>query len=116
MNTHNLIALKVMLYEAVGFFITEGEVWQRGKIVTDATQMMRSRFASFQDELTNADTFQAVVPLAQEIRRSSLLNRFYLPEKRVAFHERLVAIKVMAEEGLLENVEWWRARSLSHSK
>ncbi len=111
MNTHNFEALKMFLQEAVGYFVTEGEVWQKGKVALDATQEMRARFASFQDELAHAATFYDIAILADEMRGSSTANHFYLPQKRVGFHERLVAVKVMAKEGLLENVEWWRAVS-----
>lgn len=116
MNTHNLQALKEFLHQTITLFSTEGVVYQKDKIVSDATETMRDTFVGFHDEIAHAQTFREIGRLANEARRLSLANNFFLPRKRVAFYERLVAVKVMDDEALLENVEWWRAASFQREK
>lgn len=116
MNAHNLMALKEFLHQSITLFAREAAVYQGTKIVMDATEEMRDRFVSFHDDLAHAQSFREVARIAKDARHCSLANNFFLPRKRVAYYERLVAVRVIGEEGLLENVEWWRAASLKQPR
>mgnify|MGYP001597089685 FL=1 len=116
MNIHNLAVLKEMLHQTTEFFVAKGAVYQGDKIVLDATAEMRKKFVGFHDDIAHAETFREVAKLVNDMRNNSLVNNFFLPRTYVAYYERLIAVKVMAEEGLLENVEWWRSVSFQRKK
>ncbi|OGJ67557.1 hypothetical protein A2947_02280 [Candidatus Peribacteria bacterium RIFCSPLOWO2_01_FULL_54_110] len=112
MKKNNLNTLKEFLRETTDCFSERGAVYQGPRLQTEATKQMRTTFAEFSAEIYCASSFDEIAAIACEMRMASVANNFFPPREDVSFYERLVAVKVLGEERLLDNVDWWRAASL----
>ena len=114
MNPSNLEALRRLLRETLLCLAEEGTVTDHtsSRLMWIPTFETRIAMSALEQELQEADSFDAIGAIAMQTRALSVTQNFYPPRARVNCYERLVMIKVLTEQGMLVHTEWWRFKPL----
>jgi|GEM_PF-4315031 hypothetical protein len=115
MDTHNLTALKALLYEAFSYHLEYGE---RYAVVNTATRgiveeydvsgtlELRNTFETLRARIGAAESYDEVGIIVAEARSLQVNRNFFCPREHILMHQRLVTIQTLALEGVLECEEW----------